>query len=117
MRISDWSSDVCSSDLNDLKLPDVWRLMRVGNEFISWRAGQPVYLKASLATLIERLAIFSTTLWAFEMGRFRSPPLFRTRLQRDKLTPFRQPASLFAQLKFRTVARPRLCQNHSPQKK
>src|SRR3546814_1632122 len=89
MRISDWSSDVCSSDLNDLKLPDVWRLMRVGNEFISWRAGQPVYLKVSLATLNERLEIFSTTLWAFEMGRFRSAPLFRTRLQRDQLTHFR----------------------------
>src|SRR3546814_3520574 len=59
--------------------------MRVGNEFISWRAGQPVYLKVSLATLNERLEIFSTTLWAFEMGRFRSAPLFRTRLQRDQL--------------------------------
>src|SRR3546814_6322610 len=64
--------------------------MRVGNEFISWRAGQPVYLKVSLAALNERLEIFSTTLWAFEMGRFRSAPLFRTRLQRDQLTHFRQ---------------------------
>src|SRR3546814_13344519 len=90
MRISDWSSDVCSSDL-------VWRLMRVGNEFISWRAGQPVYLKVSLATLHERLEIFSTTLWAFEMGRFRSAPLFRTRLQRDRLTHFRQSAYLVGQ--------------------
>src|SRR3546814_10377692 len=102
MRISDWSSDVCSSDLNDLKLPDVWRLMRVGNEFISWRAGQPVYLKVSLATLNERLEIFSTTLWAFEMGRFRSAPLFRTRLQRDQLTHFRQYAYLVGQVKFRS---------------
>src|SRR3546814_199339 len=84
---------------NDLKLPDVWRLMRVGNEFISWRAGQPVYLKVSLATLNERLEIFST-LWAFEMGRFRSAPLFRTRLQRDQLTHFRQYAYLVGQVKF-----------------
>src|SRR3546814_11020501 len=77
-----------------------WRLMRVGNEFISWRAGQPVYLKVSLATLNERLEIFSTTLWAFEMGRFRSAPLFRTRLQRDQLTHFRQYAYLVGQVKF-----------------
>src|SRR3546814_3491668 len=71
--------------------------MRVGNEFISWRAEQPVYLKVSLATLNERLEIFSTTLWAFEMGRFRSAPLFRTRLQRDQLTHFRQYAYLVGQ--------------------
>src|SRR3546814_14367253 len=80
--------------------------MRVGNEFISWRAGQPVYLKVSLATLNERLEIFSTTLWAFEMGRFRSAPLFRTRLQRDHLTHFSQYAYLVGQVKFcRTVER------------
>src|SRR3546814_6194019 len=94
------SSDLGCCRHNDLKLPDVWRLMRVGNEFISWRAGQPVYLKVSLAPLNERLEIFSTTLWPFEMGRFRSAPLFRTSLQRDQLTPFRQYAYLVGRVKF-----------------
>src|SRR3546814_10836772 len=44
MRISDWSSDVCSSDLLIVSAPDVAQQYRTGIDVIDWNIEKTLYL-------------------------------------------------------------------------
>src|SRR3546814_18288370 len=57
MRISDWSSDVCSSDLNWPK------------SFSAWRAAPYRWVRSSAIALSSAGPIHRTTRWVASLGR------------------------------------------------
>src|SRR3546814_1035394 len=57
MRISDWSSDVCSSDLNHVRRPDeVDRLRRIERQAAESRANAPAGAGDMGLTIVGRAA-------------------------------------------------------------
>src|SRR3546814_8947407 len=74
MRISDWSSDVCSSDLNALLM--VWRLAVRGifaSKFYGWREAVRSAPRAVLANIIAIIAARRAMLHHIRISRGTMP--------------------------------------------